>query len=259
LPSKRDTLLNIANCWPSSKFMCFTVSLGATGGGGDPVFFAFHSRMKYHWHGEPGKVFAILGDRYFQFNALLVPNLIYGNAAGTWMYSFGLRAHNASLVVHANRTVSMNRGYPLPYDKLKEADFASLYPTFSEFTLKKNSFELQVPNWGLGIKFRTFHKENKTQEFLDFTIEDMHPQGEVPAVHGVLGQSYMTNGEPLEKCNKKSQGGCFVSGLPFEYFINGNDLLNTEWPHSHFLSNETLLATRNVKSPAPVLAFSESE
>lgn len=120
------------------------------------------------------------------------------------MYSFGLRAHNASLV----RSQEPNPPWPPPLisamlgcarqsysehqprlsSALQSTQGSGLclslphmlviyllwmlrVSTVREFTLKKNSFELQVPNWGLEIKFRTFRKENKTQEHLDFTLE----------------------------------------------------------------------------------------
>ena len=99
--------------------------------------------------------------------------------------------------------------------------------------LKKNSFELEVPNWGLEIKFRTYRKENQSQEYLDFSIEGtdgndtkLMPQICIPKMRrlwfmvrsrlvygiltyiGVLGQTYVSNGEPLEQvtCNKNRQG-----------------------------------------------------
>ena len=51
-----------------------TVSIPLAGGGGDPVFYAFHSGNKYHWQGAANKVAALVSDAHLQVRISVFAN-----------------------------------------------------------------------------------------------------------------------------------------------------------------------------------------
>eukprot|EP01085_Mycamoeba_gemmipara_P003146 Mycagemm_TRINITY_DN9344_c0_g1::TRINITY_DN9344_c0_g1_i1::g.3146::m.3146 type:complete len:459 gc:universal TRINITY_DN9344_c0_g1_i1:76-1452(+) len=239
-----------------------TITKPVAGGGGDPVFYAFNSGNKYHWQGVPDKVVAIVSDAHLQFNALLSTNLLYGNGHGTFMTSFGFSTHHASLVIHTNRSMSINRGVAMPLTALTKPHFDLLYPSFTGFKLMKNGLRFHAPNWGFTVKFSSEKKANTRQQYLDFSIEDMYSGSDKQhLVHGVLGHTYMHLGPIVsdpKKCNKNGQGGCYVEGPPRDYFVQDNDILGTQWAHTLFAaSNDTVFAINNLPSAAPLRASAQ--
>jgi hypothetical protein len=239
-----------------------SVTKPVAGGGGDPVFYAFNSGNKYHWQGVPDKVVAIVSDAHLQFNALLSTNLLYGNGHGTFMTSFGFSTHRASLVIHTNRSMSINRGVAMPLTVLTKTHFDLLYPSFTGFKLMKNGLRFHAPNWGFTVKFSSEKKANTRQQYLDFSIEDMYSGSDkLHLVHGVLGHTYMHLGPIVsdpKKCNKNGQGGCYVEGPPRDYFVQDNDILGTQWAHTLFAaSNDTAFAINNLPSAAPLRASAQ--
>jgi len=181
---------------------------------------------KYNFQGEPGKVFALVSDKYVQINARFVNATAKRSKKGSTVIGdicvrycdsravFGsdgmvkmVGGTSSNLIVHRhpNHTASVTAGY----------------------------WTLQIESWGHG-KERSFHNLQNI---------GLHHRVLAGPVHGVLGVSaprivHHVNGTTAKKhCQPNNEGGCEVPGEWHEYEVVGG-LCSTQFKYSKFDSTQ---------------------
>jgi hypothetical protein len=213
---------------------------------GDPHFISF-SGGSYDVHGESGKIYNIISDKYIQFNSQFVA----GTRHATYMGAIGIIFNNHTIWWQAsldNRTRNekvLLDGSVLPKNRqvsLIDADDSPYSVTFQKES-KKHTPRLEIVVPGYRMEFTYKHAPRRQYgrnmlaanyyrpHYLDHKVVHTYEPGHQIFPHGLLGQTARHSTAAKQKKNTKNGEGV-IEGTYDEYEVK--DIFGVDFKYNQF-------------------------